>query len=103
METTQQQPPLAALEEAPERPRSGYARKKEAMRRLWVQHEALKAEHQRLQREHAAVKTAHQELQTSFDELLKIHGDLLLDLKRSHQARAAAPLAGFGLMGPRHG
>jgi uncharacterized protein (DUF3084 family) len=102
METTQPQPD----ETAPEKPkhRSGYARKAEAMRRLWVEHEALKAEHERLQRQHDALTVGHAELQAAFDELLSIHRALLSDLKQSQQVRSAASsFAGFGLMGQRHG
>ena len=90
----------------PDKPkhRSGYARKAAAFRWLYAEHEALKAEHERLQRHHEALKVGHAELQTAFDELLVIHNGLLADLKQSRQVRSAASsLAGFGLMGQRHG
>jgi hypothetical protein len=86
------------------RPRSGYARIRQRHHRLIAEHEALKAEHENLQRHHEALKAGHQELQSAFDELLNIHNGLLADLKQSQRARSAASsLAGFPLMGERHG
>ena len=83
--------------------RSGYARKAAAMRRLYAEHEALKADHQKLTRHYEALKAGHAELQAAFDELLSIHNGLLADLKQSRQVRTtASSLAGFGMMGQRH-
>ena len=75
METTQQQPPLAAPEK--QKHRSGYSRIRNRHHHLIAEHEALKADHQKLTRQHEALKAGHAELQAAFDELLCIHNGLL--------------------------